>query len=96
MQSGIETDCHPPQVYVGQFPPSEDSTGCEHRVIVRSADEGVSYVQVVAICKYSAVCCDESVKNVKYAIEGSVAGSNTPPPDMSGNPGAAIDKQPKK
>lgn len=79
MQTGIESACREPQIYVGQLNPTATSTGCEHRVVVRPGDAaGTSWVQVVAICKYTWMCCEDAMAGVR--LEGPITGSTTTTP----------------
>ncbi len=57
IESGVENGCKSPQIFIGQLTPTTQVSGCDHRIVTRPADEGHVWVQVIAICKYTSMCC---------------------------------------
>jgi len=70
---GVENSCSAPQQYVGQTIPVPDkASGCDHKIVIRSADDEHVWVQAVAVCKYDWACCsfEDSSKTAGYMLEG--------------------------
>ena len=97
IEEGIEQSCPSNLVYVAQLVPFPDKpSGCDHRVVTRTADNGALYVQAVATCKFTWSCCVPEVAGKPSPVSYKLEGPLNPNPEESSDESPTPPSKPSK